>query len=181
MTNAIELDYTHNLSDQIAHERVLIVPSYAHNHYFWVCYWGVVAALGLYVSIASNAIFSAAMFATMYGFYLSRTVPYSRVRRSWQEQAQRFGKKTQIHLRVDEEGMHETIDGQIESFAPWSAFRRSHVTDEYVFIELAGELWANIPRSSVVQGADAVDELVAILRSRGVPDRPRDKTPYVGK
>ena len=70
-----------------------------------------------------------------------------------------------------EDGLHETVEGQVESFAPWSAFRRFAVTDGHLVIELAGDLWANIPRRSIAQGDAAFDEVVGILRSRQIPER----------
>ena len=127
--------------------------------------------LGVYVSLFAGLVFMAAIFITMFLLYFVRAVPYSRVLRAAAERSSLLGGDKRIHLRIDEEGLHETVEGQVESFAPWSAFRCFAVADGHLVIELAGDLWANIPRRSVAQGDAAFDELVGILRSRQIPER----------
>ena len=169
----MELDYTNSASDQVAHFEALHPSAFsrlAFQHYSWVAYWGVMAALGIYVSVFAELIFMAALFAAMYVFYLCRAVPYSRVL-AGSSAPGTYAEVNRVHLRVDDDGLHETIAGQVQSFAPWAAFQRFIVTEDHVLIELAANLWANVPRRSVVQGAAACEELVSVLRARNVPEQ----------
>ncbi len=169
----MEIDYTNSRSDHLAHVKAsqsAVFSRLAFQHYSWVAYWGVMAGLGVYVSLFSDLIFMAAIFAAMYLFYFTHAVPFSRVLRSSADQTSRLSAPKRIHLRIDDDGLHETVEGQVESFAPWSAFQRFAVVDEHLLIELSGDLWANIPRSAVTQGHAAFDDLVALLRSRELPE-----------
>jgi hypothetical protein len=170
----MEIDYTNSRVDYTAHSKFALGAAYSRQtfqHYYWVAYWGVMAGLGVYVSLFAGLVFMAAIFVAMYLLYFVRAVPYSRVLKAAAHRSSLFGGTKQIHLRIDEEGLHETVEGQVESFAPWSAFRRFAVTDGHLLIELAGDLWANIPRNSIAQGDAAFDELVAILRSRQISEQ----------
>src|SRR5438445_4174823 len=126
------------------------------------------AGLGVYVSLTIGAVFIAAIFVAMFLFYAVRAIPYSRVWRWSAEQTTRGSATKQIRLRLDDQGLHETVEGAVESFAPWSAVQSFALVGEYLLIELAGDLWANVPRTTIAQGDSAFEEVVALLRSRGI-------------
>jgi hypothetical protein len=171
----MEIDYTNSRIDYIVHSTVAAQgrPSRAvFHHYYWVMHWAVMAFLAVYVSFVAGFIFMAAIFIAMFLVYFLRAVPYSRVLKSVVEHSSSFSGAKRIHLRIDDEGLHETIEDQIQSFAPWTAFKRFAIADDHLLIELVGDQWANIPRKTVVQGDAAFDELVATLRSRNVPEEP---------
>jgi len=149
--------------------------SFAFYHYFWVFYWGVMAALGVYVSLFGDQIFIACIFVSMFLLYAVAAVPYSRVWRRWARQVSRGSARKHVCLRLDERGLHETVEGAVESFAPWSAIRSFAVVDDHLLVELAGDLWANVPRATVVEGDAAFEEIVQILRARGVAEHPSSK------
>jgi hypothetical protein len=170
----MEIDYTNSRGDYSAHSKFVQGAAFsrlAFQHYSWVAYWGVMAGLGVYVSLLSDLIFMAMIFLAMFLFYFVRAIPYSRIVRAAADRTMARGGAKRIHLRIDDKGLHETVEGQVESFAPWAAFRRFAVVDGHLLIELAGDLWANIPRSTVAQGGAAFDEVVALLRSRGIPEQ----------
>jgi hypothetical protein len=96
----------------------------------WVAYRAVMAGLGVYVSLTFGDVFVVAIFIAMFLFCAVRTVPYSRLWKWSAEQTNRGGAAKKTRLRIDEEGLHETVDGLVESFAPWSAFRSFSVVDE---------------------------------------------------
>ena len=168
----MEIEYTNSRVDHTIHSEFATGSSrVAYQHYMWVAYWGVMAGLGVYVSLSTGYVFMAAIFASMFLYYFVNAVPYSRVLRAAADRSAVLRGVKKIRLRIDEEGLHETVEDQIKSFAPWSACVRFAVVDDHLFIELAGDLWANIPRSSVAQGEAAFDEVLAILRARGIPER----------
>jgi hypothetical protein len=172
-TNIMEIDYTNSRADYMVHSRFASGAAssrLAFQHYMWVAYWGVMAGLGVSVSLFADLIFMAAIFTSMFLFYLVRAVPYSRVLQAAADRSALLRGVKKIRLRLDDEGLHETVEEQVQSFAPWSAFRRFAVVDEHLLIELAGDLWANVPRSSVAQGDAAFEKVVTILRSRGIPE-----------
>ena len=115
----------------------------------------------------------AMVFVAMFLLYAVRAVPYSRVWKWSAEQINRGAAIKQIRLRLNEEGLHETVDGLVESFAPWNAIRSFAVVDEHLLIELAGDLWANVPRTTIVEGSAAFDQLVQTLRSHGIAEKTR--------
>jgi len=172
----VEIVYTNSTRDQLAHVELLrrvYAPRLAFCHYFWIAYWAAMAALGVYVSMIINHIFMAMVFVAMFVLYAVRAVPYSRVWKWSAEQINRGAAIKQIRLRLNEEGLHETVEGLVESFAPWNAVRSFAVVDEHLLIELAGDLWANVPRTTVVEGSAAFDQLVQTLRSRGIAEKTR--------
>jgi len=169
----VEITYTNTRGDQIAHAQALLgdrLSSFAFYHYFWVIYWAAMAALGVYVSLFVGQIFIACVFIAMFLLYAGTALPYSRV---WQRSARlanRGSGSKHVRLRLDEQGLHETTEGAVESFAPWSAVHSFTVSDGHLFIELSGDLWANVPRATVVEGDSAFEAVVQSLRSRGIAE-----------
>jgi hypothetical protein len=175
----MEITYTNTAGDQIVQAQALLQDrgsSFASYHYFWVLYWAAMAALGVYVSLFVGQIFIACLFVAMFLFYAVVALPYSRVWQRWARQVSRGSACKHIRLRLDEQGLHETVEGAVESFAPWSAVRSFAVFDGHLFIELAGDLWANVPRAKVAEGDAAFDEVVQRLRAQGVAEnRPTNR------
>lgn len=170
----VEITYTNTGGDQIVQAKALLGSrwsSFAFYHHFWILYWAAMAALGVFVSLSSGRIFIACVFAAMFLFYAMSALPYRRV---WQRSVERASRKSSpkhVRLRLDEQGLHETVEGAVESFAPWSAIRSFTLADDHLLIELAGDLWANVPRSTVVEGDAAFHEVVQSLRTRSVAEK----------
>jgi hypothetical protein len=174
----VEITYTNTRRDQIVQAQALLrdrLSSFAFYHYSWVLYWAAMAALGVYVSLFVGLVFIACIFIAMFLLYAVVALPYSRVWQRSARQASRGSASKHVRLRLDEQGLHETVEGAVESFAPWSAVRRFTVFDGHLFIELAGDLWANIPRARVVEGDAAFEEVVQSLRARGVVEQPSNE------
>jgi hypothetical protein len=174
----VEITYTNAGGDQVVHAQALLrerTSSFAFYHYFWVFYWGAMAALGVYVSLFVGQIFIACVFVSMFLLYAVVALPYSRVWQRWARRVSRGTARKHICLRLDEQGLHETVEGAVESFAPWSAVRSFAVFDGHLFVELAGDLWANVPRATVVEGDAAFEEIVRILRAHGVVEQPSNQ------
>jgi hypothetical protein len=170
----MEITYTNTYADQVAHAHAALGgrrSSLAFYHYFWVLYWAAMAGFGVYVSLFVGQIFFACIFVAMFALYAFRALPYSRVWKWSAQQAMPGSATTQICLRLDERGLQETIDGAVESFAPWRAIRSFILSQDHLFIELTGNLWANIPRSTVVGGEAAFREAIETLRAHGVSER----------
>ena len=150
------------------------ISQLARQHYSWVVYWGLMAALGVAVSFSGELLFAAVMFVAMYLGYFFRAVPYSKVWLAAVKQSLPPGASKRIRLRICDEGLHETIEEQVESFVPWPAVLGFYLIEDHLLIQLAGDLWANVPRLAVTQGDAAFDEFVALLRSRGVSELPTE-------
>lgn len=167
----MEIDYTNSRLDYTIHAKFAAGAAssrLAFQHYMWVAYWGIMAGLGVYVSLFAGHIFIAAIFTSMFLFYLVHAVPYSRVLQAAADRSALLRGVKRVRLRIDDEGLHEIVEDQIQSFAPWSAVQRFAVVDEHLLIELAGDLWANVPRSTVAQGDAAFEKVVTILREREI-------------
>ena len=170
----MEITYTSTRADQIVHAEALLrdrMASFAFYHYFWVLYWAAMATLGVYVSLFIGQIFIAAIFVAMFSLYAFVALPYSRIWRRSAQQATRGSAPKHIRLRLDERGLHETVEGAVESFAPWSAVRGFSLVGDHLLVELAGDLWANVPRATVAEGDTAFTELIETLRAHGVAER----------
>jgi len=171
----LEMTYTVTRGDQIVHAEALLrdsMSSFSFHHYCWVVYWATMAALGVYVSMIVGQIFIAAIFVAMFLLYAVSAVPYSRVWRRGARHASRSGAPKHIRLRLDEDGLHETVEGAVESYAPWSAIRSFGVFRDHLLIELAGDLWANVPKSTVAEGDAAFSAAVEMLRAHNVVEQP---------
>ena len=170
----MEITYTNTRDDQIAHAQAALggrLSSFAFYHYFWLLYWATMAGLGVYVSLFVGLIFIACIFVAMIVLYAVVALPYSKVWERAARQATPDSAPTKIRLRLDDRGLHETVDGAVESFAPWSAIRSFMLFRDHLLIELAGNLWANGPRARVVEGDAAFREAVETLRVHGVAER----------
>ena len=76
-----------------------------------------------------------------------------------------------VSLKVDEEGLREEVEG-ITSLAPWRTVKSFALVEHVLILELAGELWALIPKVAFLgEGAPSESEFVALLRQKGVPER----------
>ncbi|MDD0841249.1 YcxB family protein [Pseudomonas sp. Gutcm_11s] len=78
----------------------------------------------------------------------------------------------EIQLTIDDDGLHETVEG-VKSFAPWAAVT-SHIQfrDTY-FLQLAGGLMAIIPCSAVAKvSPPGEDALISVLTAKQIPPRP---------
>jgi HAMP domain-containing protein len=178
----VTITYTSSRADQIAQAEMLLrdrSPETVFNHYTWVLYWAAMAALGVYVSVFFGQLFIAAVFVAMFLFYAVMVLPYSRVRKRAMRRLARGVPSKQIRLQIDEQGLHETVDGVVESFAPWNGVRNFTVSDDHLLVELAGDLWAIVPRANVNEGGTAFEELVQMLRSHGIAEKRFAKTPQM--
>jgi len=171
----MEIDYTNSRNDYVVHSS-FASRHIAFHHYYWVVYWAVMAGLGIYASFVAGFIFVAAIIAGMYIVYFVRAVPYSKVLESTVKRTELVSGAKRVRLRLDDNGLLETVEDQVQSFAPWSAIRRFAVVNDHLLIELAGNLWANVPRTTVVQGDAAFDQMVAILRSRQIAEDPASES-----
>lgn len=136
------------------HYRFLILP-------LWAMLLGVVAAL-----LANNALFAYFIIAAV-GFPLCASIPFAARYRWALERSLGSNAPTEIRLEVAEDGMHETVEG-IQSFAPWSSVRRFEVFHETIFVALAANRWAIIPRRSLSPSSDRFGDLIRVLQERTV-------------
>jgi hypothetical protein len=122
---------------------------------------------------ASYAAVEAGLVIFLFGFvvvlvaHVAQSFPYSRLQRRAIEKAIKEFPTRHVRLVADERGLRETID-EIESFAPWTAVRTFTVFQDVLFIELKGRLWAMIPRYGLERSSASVEQLIALLRAKGV-------------
>jgi hypothetical protein len=133
--------------------------------------WVVVVLLGVYAAFSAGQPFLMCLLLAIGGFSLAQSLPYRR--RYWAavENSLASRQETQIRLRVEEDGLHETVDG-IESFVPWGSVKRFVVFRDTLFIELAAGLCAIVPRASVSPSTTDYDTLIKLLRDRGIEESP---------
>jgi hypothetical protein len=75
--------------------------------------------------------------------------------------------RKELWLRVDESGLRE-VDGEVESFAPWSAVKSFFSNDKLVAIELHNSQWACVAVQTLKPASSPVESLVAELEKRSV-------------
>jgi hypothetical protein len=75
--------------------------------------------------------------------------------------------RKELVLRVDESGLRE-VDGEVESFAPWSAVKSFFSNDKLVAIELHNNQWACVAVQTLKPASSPVESLVAELERRSV-------------
>ncbi len=168
------LDYRNTKADFLAHYELISADAYRSArsaHYQYIAFWSGTLLIAGYLAFRANHLFLMWLLIVLGGWTLVRSIPYSRIYRAAVEQSLSARPETQIRLEVQEDGLHETLDG-IQSFVPWSAVKAFTVFRDTLFIELAASLWAIVPRNSVSPGPTAVDDLIRILRDRGVKESP---------
>lgn len=136
------------------HYRFLALP-------FWAMILGICAAM-----LANNAVLACLIIVAV-GFPLCMSIPFAARYRSAVEQSLGSRSPTEVRLEVTDDGLHETVEG-IQSFAPWSSVLRFEVFHETLFIALAANRWAIIPRRSLSPSSSAFDDLVNVLQERTV-------------
>lgn len=179
---SLVLEYRNMRADFLALHELLLWDAYRSAraaHYWSIGFWSCVLLLGGYAAFRADQLFLMCLMIAIGGWTLVRSFPYSRAYWTAVEQSLSGRPETQITLEVQEDGLHETLDG-IESFVPWSAVKSFTVYRDTLFIELAASLWAIIPRSSVSLGSTAVDDLIRILREKGIAESPNQMVQRAG-
>lgn len=138
------------------HYRFLALP-------FWAMFLGLCAAM-----LANNALIACLIIAAV-GFPLCASIPFAARYRGAVERSLGSRPTTEVRLEVTDDGLHEAVEG-IQSFAPWSSVRRFEVFHETLFIALAANRWAIIPRRSLAPSSDSFDDLVRLLQERTVKE-----------
>lgn len=170
----LELEYRNTGLDSLAHLEVVFGDAYRtarSAHYLSVCLWFSVLIFGGYAAFRAELYFVLCLLVTICGWTLIGSMPFSRTYWAAVEVEPSSQSETRIRLWVKEDGLHESMDG-VESFAPWSSVKSFTEFRETLFIEFGANLWAIIPRNKVSGGPKAVDDLMAILRERGIAESP---------
>jgi len=139
---SLALEYRNTRADFLAQYELLSAGAYRSArsaHYQSVGFWCCVLLLGGYAAFRADQLFLMCLLIAIGGWTLVRSFPYSRTYWAAVEQSLSARPETQIRLEVQEDGLHETVDG-IESFAPWSSVKGFTVFRETLFIELAASL-----------------------------------------
>ena len=173
-TMSLALEYRNTRADFLAHCELVSGASYRaarSAHYRSVAFWVGVVLLGSYAAFSANQIFLMCLLLVIGGWTLAQSVPYSR--RYWAavERSLSNRPETLIRLEVREDGLHESAEG-IESFVPWSSVKGFTTHRDTVFIELTAGLWAIVPSNSVRPDKKAVEDLLSVLRGRGIKETP---------
>ena len=125
--------------------------------------------LGLYAALRAEA---SAVFFIIAALGIAITL---QMRREYKVEMWRMeswfdrGAGIERRLVFNERGMTEH-DREVESFCPWSACKNYWLNDEGMFILLANEHWAVIPKTSV-KGGITLEQIEMILIARGVTKR----------
>jgi hypothetical protein len=178
---ALALEYRNTHADFVTHYELALSASYLAGrsaHYRSVALWVGVVLLGSYAAFSADQIFLMCFLLAMGGLNLAQSIPYSR--RYWAavEQSLVGRPENQIRLEVNNDGLHETMDG-IESFVPWASVKGFTIFRNTLFIELAAGLCAIVPYASVSTPTD-VDALIKLLRDRGIEESPNQPVQRTG-
>jgi len=169
---ALILEYTNTREDFLAQAELIHRDSYRSArsaHYQSVVFWSGMLALAAYASVLADNIFLVCVFLVALGWHLYQSIPYARLYRRALENSLRSRSEPQIRLEVKDDGLYETVDG-IEGFAPWSSVKSYVLFRDILFIALSANLWAIIPQRSISSTSASLDDLIRILRDRGVKD-----------
>ena len=168
------LEYRNSRADFLAQYELASGAAYRSarsTHYQSVAFWAGILLLAAYISLRADQIFFMCLLLAAGGWSLIRSLPYSRAYWAAMERSLSQRPETQIRLEVRDDGLHETVEG-IESFAPWTSVKSFTLYRDRLFIELAASLWAIVPRGSVSPTPTAMDDLIRVLRDRGVRESP---------
>ena len=102
--------------------------------------------------------------------YLFQALPYRKhFDRSMRVALQAIPEKD-ITLEIQEDGLHETVDG-IKSFCPWASIQYFHVFKDVLFISLASNLWAIIPARFLTHSDSSLSHLLNALRAHNINEK----------
>ena len=80
-----------------------------------------------------------------------------------------------VQLVVEDDGLHETVEG-IKSYVPWSSIINFGIFKDVLFIKLNANLWAMIPRYGLDDTSATLDQLIEVLRKKGISEREDTKS-----
>jgi hypothetical protein len=126
--------------------------------------------LASYCAYQANLVGFLVFFLIVAITYLPKLFRYSQIYLSSIEESLTGRPETQIRMEVREDGLLETEEG-IVSFVPWSSIKSYKELCSTLFIDMTGSQCAIIPRNSVNPSPSSVDEVIQILRNRGIPER----------
>jgi len=176
------LEYRNSLADLLAQYELVSGEGYRSArsaHYKSVAFWSAMLLLAGYIAFRSDQYFLMCLLIAMGGWSLLRSLPYARKYWAAVEQSLASRAETDVRLEVREDGLHETVEG-IESFVPWKSVKSFTIHRDAVFIELTANLWAIVPRSSVRPAPTAIDDLLRVLRDRGIKESPNQAVQRTG-
>jgi len=131
---------------------------------------GFLLLAGLYCSIKAEIISLVAIFAIYLVAFLFGARPYSIIERRATEAVKSKYAVRAHRLEVTDDGLRESVEG-IVSFAPWASVISFGVFRDVLFIQLSAGLWAMVPCYAIREGSATIEQLIAELRARGVPER----------
>lgn len=176
------LEYSNTKADLLAQYELISGDDYRSArtaHYKSVSSWVGVLLLGIYAAFEAELVFLMCFLVAVGGWTLIRSLPFSRMYWTAVEQALSARPETLIRLEVREDGLHETLEG-IESYVPWTSVKSFTLFRDTIFIELAAGLWAIVPRGSVSLGSATVDDLIRVLRDKGIEESPNKMVQQTG-
>ncbi len=169
---SLALEYRNTRADHRTHYELIENSSYLASrraYYKSLAFWGGVLLLSLYAAFRADMIYLMFLLLVAGGWSVVRAFPFSRWYWAAVERTLATRPETHIRLMVEEDGLHETVEG-IESFVPWGSVKGFRILRDTLFIELTGGLWSIVPRGSVSTNPADYDALIAVLRSKGIPE-----------
>jgi hypothetical protein len=139
------------------------------QYHLGVAAWFSLFILASFCAYSAGYVSCVILFLVVAGKYLYNTLPYSRAYRSQLDEWSTDQPNTVIKLEIREDGLFETEEG-IESFVPWTSVKSYTLFSDTLFINLSAGLCAIIPRPSVTPNPSAVDEVIRILKGKGIPE-----------
>jgi hypothetical protein len=172
---AIALEYVNDDRVYVAQQLFVHADAWAaakRNHYIAAVTWVLVLLAASYAAVKAELVFLLFGFVLVLIAHVAHTFPYSRVQRRAIGSAIKALAPKHVRLVADERGLHETADG-IDSFAPWTSVRSFALFEDVLFIELSARLWALVPRYGLQKSSASIEQLVELLRAKGIVERGR--------
>lgn len=173
---SIALDYVRDAKTVWAHHEFFNSDGTADTRkwrLFSIIKWTFVLVAAIYLAIRIELLVLAAVFAWLLLSFLVRLLPFSRIEEKVRLEIEQSTAKRNIHLVIDDDGLHETDSG-VQAFAPWSSVLCFALFKQFIFIKLANSQWATVPTTAIPTEAK---QIIQILLARGIKQLPSD-TPY---
>ena len=168
----MRLSYRNEYIDYWKHQELLNGSAYRklrsqyHAGLFLPVGIGVAGFVG---TLPHNPAISFIIIALLVG-YLFQALPYRKhFDRSMKVALQALPEKD-IIMEIDEDGLHETVDG-IKSFCPWPSIQYFQLFHDVLFVSLASNLWATIPCRYLTQPGGSPSDLLDVLRAHHINEK----------
>lgn len=131
--------------------------------------WTALLALAIWSAHQAGNHFAFVTFLCAASYYITGHCSFDRARRKTIDTRTTGATEREISITADDDGLHEFIEG-IQSSVPWDRVLNFRVYKEVLFVRLAADLHAIIPKDSFFSGDGSFEDFIKLLHDHEIEE-----------